>query len=702
MKKIASCLTAVALSMMSLSTLGSGNASANNIEPTEVISMRSEYGKHFDNGDGTMTEYLNTVPLHYFENGEWVEYDNSLELDDNGNYTNLNSPLSITVPSEINTNSTAELVSNGHTLSISLNNIFDCSENDYIQGSIPKKETLNKKLPTAMNAAFQKSVSSVVFTSAEEKKELELDVRPYSLIETLSFDNNDDPESFTYVIQADDLTAEKDEDGNVNFIETDGSVAFTIVSPVIVDSSEHYHHVSVSMDVNSCNNGYCLTLTPNEMMDELVSPLTMSMEYSVQRNAFTCYNSQFSPDIISYSALRIGNIANNGYQSFVNCGETFAGYNGNVTITDASFNMYLVDQYLPQQKKLKIYSINALPQSCNWTNNSTLGANNTFITDFYVTTSDRCSWKEVSVTPLVQSWLNSAKTSQEAGVPYYGFKIVTDSTPAATVIANSESANSNHPYFEIEYVIDSDYTLTYAPYKYNDIVSDSNSGLGSIYNFQNRMNCYAYALQIYNSGNNIYQLFPGYIGLRQNGMDYTLSQLRSDYGDCSSITAFMNFTEQQMEKDFIEMGTNLSRITLVNDEQFVLPSTYNENTGRIIAMNAAKRTHSPDWPIGSIYPPYDFHFYLRHGNGTCPNHHNGVCSVWSHKMGNQAVSNTVNNEVLCDNNIATLATTLSTSGSGIVTEYSETLRFYIIEQDMNAYDSWYNYINDQAPVLYHN
>ena len=91
-----------------------------------------------------MTEYLNTVPLHYFENGEWVEYDNSLELDDNGNYTNLNSPLSITVPSEINTNSTAELVSNGHTLSISLNNIFDCSENDYIQGSIPKKETLNK------------------------------------------------------------------------------------------------------------------------------------------------------------------------------------------------------------------------------------------------------------------------------------------------------------------------------------------------------------------------------------------------------------------------------------------------------------------------------------------------------------------------------------------------------------------------------
>lgn len=35
------------------------------IEPVEVVSMRSEYEKHYDNGDGTYTAYIDTVPLLY-------------------------------------------------------------------------------------------------------------------------------------------------------------------------------------------------------------------------------------------------------------------------------------------------------------------------------------------------------------------------------------------------------------------------------------------------------------------------------------------------------------------------------------------------------------------------------------------------------------------------------------------------------------
>lgn len=49
----------------------------------------------------------------------------------------------------------------------------------------------------------------------------------------------------------------------------------------------------------------------------------------------------------------------------------------------------------------------------------------------------------------------------------------------------------------------------------------------------------------------------------------------------------------------------------------------------------------------------DYHFYLRNGNGTCPNGHGGDCSMWSHKQGLDAVKNTCANDnysdvMLCD------------------------------------------------------
>lgn len=33
-----------------------------------------------------MTSYVNTAPIHYLEDGEWVEIDNSLVIDENNNY----------------------------------------------------------------------------------------------------------------------------------------------------------------------------------------------------------------------------------------------------------------------------------------------------------------------------------------------------------------------------------------------------------------------------------------------------------------------------------------------------------------------------------------------------------------------------------------------------------------------------------------
>ena len=95
-KRCLSVLLSVASVTCVLTELAS-SSSATTQEPVEIISKRSEYEKHYDNGDGTITAFVNTDPFHYYDNGKWVEIDNTLVCDDNGNYTNKSNSMNVTL-----------------------------------------------------------------------------------------------------------------------------------------------------------------------------------------------------------------------------------------------------------------------------------------------------------------------------------------------------------------------------------------------------------------------------------------------------------------------------------------------------------------------------------------------------------------------------------------------------------------------------
>lgn len=92
------------------------------IDPVEVVSMRSEYEKHYDNGDGTYTAYIDTVPLHYYKNGEWLDIDNTLIQDENGNYVNRSNSMKVTLSSETSISSVNAIdeVSNNNNQMVSI------------------------------------------------------------------------------------------------------------------------------------------------------------------------------------------------------------------------------------------------------------------------------------------------------------------------------------------------------------------------------------------------------------------------------------------------------------------------------------------------------------------------------------------------------------------------------------------------------
>ena len=697
MKKSISLITALTVSLFSFSTMSSSDASAKANEPVEILSLRSEYGKHFDNGDGTMTSYVNTAPIHYLEDGEWIEIDNSLVIDENNNYTNVRNPLKVTIPSKlsIGDSSSIGLVSNGSSIQIPLEdvikNVADADKESYDASVNDVSNTkIEKDLPDALLDSFNNNVSSISYNLADNCKELTLDIHPDSLVETLTFDKGATlPNTLSYPIKSDDLDIKINEDSNIAFVESDGSVAFTMIAPVIYDSSEDHNYSSIAIDIIKSDDGCYVTFSLEDAINVLndpVYPLILSTEYTVQRSANTRYNSEYSPyENIYDQYMRIGNVDGYGFQTFVSCSDSFTGYSGNVTITDASFNMYLVGNYLSSPKTLKVYSMNTQPMNCSWNNASTLNNYNTHITDFDVAYTEMYTWKEVDITKLAQSWLNYGKTSQNVGVASYGFKIITESNPKATVVANSERASYNHPYFEINYVVDSDYALTYAPHKYNDI----NSGLSNIYNFQKRMNCYAYALQIYYRGldNNCYLLYPGEIGLGlqtpSNDNITTFGQLASKYNSLSGYS-LLQFTDEHMKRDAQVIGYSISNLSYGNDScisnndtwLYYIRNLYNPNNGRIIALVAG--TH-------------DVHYYLRHGNGSCSNpDHDSSCSLWSHKPGYTTVGSAPFNwsPTLCDETIYVYSTWASNYYSGPW--------FYHIDKTTNPYNAWFYNGHDTA------
>ena len=711
------------------------------IEPVEVVSMRSEYEKHYDNGDGTYPAYIDTVPLHYYENGEWLDIDNTLIQDESGNYINKSNSMKVTLSPEtsissINTivkksNDSNQMVSidyNGYSLSWSLidttisdkktvikdkpivmsKNVMDieaenlktantqtdiADEKIYpvISISVSEQEYVEKKIGSnKLNAKISESVnklnSSVAYNSIYESVDCKVDIQPNSVKETIIIENPDNLiEEYSYFIKSDGLVAELCEDNSVIF-SNDGNSIFTIPAPFMFDSSENAeNNYNVSVSVEEYNDGYLYTIIPNNewLLDEsrvypvMIDPEVTTSDYN---NISSYYNSEANPySVFRDIYLKIGNETSNGYQSYVFLPNSFSNYGDYAIIKDAKFNLYFLPNDMEEDKAISIYSNQTKPNiDFWWKKASELSQYNTYISSFDISKStSNYTRYSADITSLVQSWLNYSKTSS-IGIPNYGFKLVSESGTGSTVTAYSERSKYYKPYYEITYSISSEYTLDYAPHKYNNIYTQNSVNIN---NFQNRMNCYAYALQVYyrNSGN--YNLLPGELGLSNSNLTSYYTTLRNYYADSPSNYNFnlssdrRKFVEERMKEDAKALNFSISLPFDAKNGKFVLPSNFNPSSERIIAMTTAMH-----------FGDCEYHFYVRNGNGTCLNGHGGNCSMWSHKPSLGEITNKAfsdNNIILCDENIAEYV-----DDNNNRVNYEEA-NYYIINKNVNLYDSWH-------------
>ncbi|MDE5618995.1 MAG: hypothetical protein K2I80_00510 [Ruminococcus sp.] len=239
------------------------------------------------------------------------------------------------------------------------------------------------------------------------------------------------------------------------------------------------------------------------------------------------------------------------------------------------------------------------------------------------------------------------------------------------------------------------------------------------------MNCYAYALQTYYTGNEYYQLYPGEIGIGKSYSDsYTASNwkdLKSYYGIMGNViennarlhqsddlnynmVKYLEFVENQMRRDAIVMNNTIVKYNSITNvagsvikgylpnvnesyNVFIPPDDYDENNKRFIAMiGYVSGNNAFDEYTASM------HYYVRNGNGTCGNpSHRGTCSIWSHKMGNNPVSIYNGNTILCDYTLYDNAYKFSRGNNISIYANTDLVNFYSITKDTNVYNSSFGY-----------
>lgn len=717
-----------------------------NIEPVEITSMRSEYEKHYDNGDGTYTAYVDTMPLHYYEDGKWIDIDNTLVLNQNGDYVNKSNSMIVTLSSEATINSIGresdnsnQMVSidyNGYSLSWDLiditmpdnntnlkNGTMIMSENivsDEIEYPVSlisineqkpiKKETDNYKLNDKISESVEKLNSSVTYNSIYESLDCKVDIQPNSVKETLIIENSDNlMEKYSYFIKSDGLVAELYEDNSVVFSDEEKTI-FTIPAPFMFDSSENVeNNYDISVSIEEYNDGYIYTLCPdmNWITDESRIYPIMIDPYVVPDNtaSIVCrYNSQKNPNNI-YSGIKVGGENNDAYETYVSIQNNyFDKYPDNICITQAKFYMKLKATTSIFTSNFDLYAVTSnVPYIFYNDNNKGKAKYCKYLKSLSKESSTGDFGWSIDITDLANAWFNYSHCGNAIkGIPQHGFKLVAKNGCKTLEGYNiNDSVNSNRPYFWFTYEYSDDYYLPYVPERYNNVMDNVSKPTISIQNFQDKMNCYAYALQVYYRDSEAYYLRPGEIGLSSTKSVFTTRKALNDNYDSytkamknyirydgkllnsnmadKTMIKFNNFIKSQMIADADVMDFNIVEV----DKP--LPDDFNENNERIIAMVTCYRSTSYGSRIEDDNRQVDFHFLLRNGNGTCPNGHGDGCSAWTQKIGLQEVTNkSKHGEKLCDENIALNAYSLY---SFEIYKSPVGITYFKIDKNNNIYNS---------------
>jgi RHS repeat-associated protein len=273
----------------------------------EVTDMREEYTKHFLNDDYSYEAVVYPEPVHYLEDGEWREVDNTLiETDDTsvtssdvsmagltkGNVLkNQANDYEVRFAKNANSNKLVQIKKDGYEIS------WTVADAKGIQSKLHKpdmKATRNQAIANATAKISEEAdLSKLTASKKQEAKEILVDNEMARLAENassqltyagilpdvdlkykvLSGELKEDiilkryKEDFkiSFQMKVKNLTARLEEDNTISFYDKKDTekVVFTTEAPFMYDQNDVYS-MNISVTLEEVNGGYLMTLIPED------------------------------------------------------------------------------------------------------------------------------------------------------------------------------------------------------------------------------------------------------------------------------------------------------------------------------------------------------------------------------------------------------------------------------------------------------
>ncbi|GFP74301.1 DNRLRE domain-containing protein [Clostridium fungisolvens] len=225
----------------------------------ELVERRSANVKQFAKDDGTVVAEVYSEPIHFYENGEWKDIDNTLSEDYNSEseeiVRNNQNSFNINFSKKASSQKMIEMKYKDYNISWSIEDALDSSK--------------IKKADKNVNEFYgdqkgNKSMSSLTYSDVFKNVDIQYKLQSNSLKENIILKEKNNKKEFKFLIKGKDIKLKLNDDKSISFmsLKNDNEQIFKM-DPLYMYDSNNEISKDVNITLNQMKEGYEICLKPN-------------------------------------------------------------------------------------------------------------------------------------------------------------------------------------------------------------------------------------------------------------------------------------------------------------------------------------------------------------------------------------------------------------------------------------------------------
>lgn len=448
----------VVLMIITIIPMGVYAAETEEIEPiqvSEIEESRDLYSKTYETSEGTNVVISAAVPLHYEEDGELIDIDNTLVKSDKDSsiLTNASNAYNVELPKKYTDDSEIKVDYEGNSISFKLLNDVKSSKGDIDSADEVDVDETDAESVAYAESNMDKLSSEITYANLLPDTDFEYNVQPNALKENIIINNVPD-ENYTiqYELNTGNLTALLNDDNSISLVDSENNKVFIIESPYMIDSDGDISD-DITVTLEKSENGYVLTYTPDYswlLSEDTVYPVTIdptitinSKENGIENieDTYTTSSSRNVKNNFNSTSVSISN--DNGVENW-GCYliKSLPAISNNTKLINATLNLY---SKIDSTSGLNIAAYNVsddtnISSLNNITRNSGLSLKDSAID--IETAPLICGLMQLDITTSVNKWYADNTLSKI---------IVLKALENSSIELYSNNSNSNIPFITFEY-----------------------------------------------------------------------------------------------------------------------------------------------------------------------------------------------------------------------------------------------------------